>query len=1025
MRSLGKISVIGLSLIPLVFSGISAGQGLETKASKDDWEEINFEFNSAVLTDGFPSMLRLGELLNQHGDYKVKLTGHTDSVGSDRYNDRLAQKRVEAVKAFLEKYGAKPNQILTEGEGKRRPRVDNRTKEGRFMNRRVEMVLTDGQGKIIGAGGIGDAIKALQALQAQQAEQAKAQATCCNEILNKLDKLDEIARMLRDMKEENAGLKKEIDGLKAAQSDLKQQVAGLPKPLTEPQTAAIAEKSSMEAIEKTREKRFSLLGANVGADDQGRVTFTGKGRYFAPLKDGFALQAQAEYMYYRDKQEGQFDIGLVDRWKNMQVGLFSSFKNVNFRNVKDSNAVQTFLLGNPPTSVVGGNALSGNGTLAQGAVTLDYLFSRGKVGLFGTKGFLDQAVIQSAVLSRTITLETYLKVVDQVGASTSIGLYKNNYLEGNIGYLKSQGGADRPGGTLRFVFPLNEKWAFTLEGGMNETYLGKNNNGRVVAGIQFGSFLRPKEFLGNKGPVPVDVPRVRYEVLTRRIRTGYEPPVADAGADQIGIDAGLVTLDGSKSYDPEGGALTYQWTQTGGQAVSLAGVNTAKATFTAAEGQSYTFRLMVTNPQGLSAVARVNVTTARAPQVRIVRFTASPSNIQAGQASTLSWQVDSADTVTIDGIGTVDARAGTTSVSPAVTTTYKLTAKNRTSEVSETVTVTVQRPDVRIVFFSATPANVTAGQSTTLTWQTENADTVEISGIGAVAKSGNTVVMPTTQTTYVMTARNSFGSTTAQVTIQVMALPMPRIVRFSAAPLEILQGESSALVWQVENATEVTISNGVGTVAQSGNVNVTPNDTTTYVLTARNSSGDATAQATITVIPPVRIISFVATPATSPSPGSPVTLTWATANATDVSIDGIGVVQGNGSVTVRPTVDTTYTIRAYGRRSQTQATATVKVNTATNPGGGGPIANAGPDQVTTQREVQLDGSKSVNPDGGLLGFSWRAVGRQPELILGGDTATPTVRFAPLAFGEYVFELTVTDSKGRYAKSTTKVFFGAY
>ena len=57
-------------------------QGLNTQASKDDWEEINFEFNSPVLTDGYPSLLRLAELLQKHPDYRVKLEGHAD-VGTD------------------------------------------------------------------------------------------------------------------------------------------------------------------------------------------------------------------------------------------------------------------------------------------------------------------------------------------------------------------------------------------------------------------------------------------------------------------------------------------------------------------------------------------------------------------------------------------------------------------------------------------------------------------------------------------------------------------------------------------------------------------------------------------------------------------------------------------------------------------------------------------------------------------------------------------------------------------------------
>ncbi|HEU0119277.1 MAG TPA: hypothetical protein VFQ91_02050, partial [Bryobacteraceae bacterium] len=57
-------------------------QGLNTNATKDDWEEINFETGSAVLTDGYPSLLRLAELLAKNPGYKVRVEGHTDNVGS-------------------------------------------------------------------------------------------------------------------------------------------------------------------------------------------------------------------------------------------------------------------------------------------------------------------------------------------------------------------------------------------------------------------------------------------------------------------------------------------------------------------------------------------------------------------------------------------------------------------------------------------------------------------------------------------------------------------------------------------------------------------------------------------------------------------------------------------------------------------------------------------------------------------------------------------------------------------------------
>lgn len=979
-------------LLAGIASGIIFAQGNDTTASKDDWEEINFEVRSSTLSDGYPSLLRLADLLKQQPGYRVKLVGHGDPGQSARLADKLGAERANAVKAFLVKYGASPNQINVETQGNRSPKVSGRSPEARFMNRRVEATVTDPSGKVVGEGSVGDAITTLQK---QLADEQARNKSCCDDLLKKLDKLDEIAAMLQKMQDENANLRKELDAMRRSTSD---QIAALPKPLTSNEVTSITERSTEEALKRERMPRFSLMGLNAGVDDSGNLTFTGKGRYFAPFRNNFALQAQGEYMYWRDRKEGQFDAGLVYRLGNVQTGLFSSFKHVTF------------------------NEYQNGGTLGQGALAVDYLFSRGKIGLFGTKAFLDNRVLNRQNLTNTLAVETLLKAVDQIGAQTTLALVGNTYLEGNLGYLKSYGAADRPGGTLRFVFPINENVAFTLEGGMNETLLGRDNYGRVVAGVQLGNFLRPKEFKGVSHPVPVDVPRVRYELITRRIRTGNEAPIADAGPDQTGRPAGEITLDGSNSSDPEGDPITFQWVQTAGPAVSLAGANTARATFRATEGQSYSFRLTVADDKGASSIARVNVTTARTPEVRILRFVSNPGQIRSGESAQLNWAVENAEEVTIDGIGRVDARSGSTSVSPTQTTSYRLTAKNSVSEVSETVTVVVQQPQVRIIFFQASPMTLVAGQSSTLAWQTEGADSVEISGVGAVAENGTQSITPNATTTYVLTARNRFGQATAQVSVQVNPAPMPRIIRFTAAPSEIVAGEQASLVWQVENATDVSIST-VGEVALTGSTNVSPTTNTTYLLTARNASGQVTAEATVGVFPAVRIISFTANPPTSPRPGAPVALSWTTEGATEVFIDGVGSVNLNGTATVNPSVNTTYTIRAIGRRNT--VTQQVQVRVTADVGQGGPIANAGPNQVTTNREIRLDGTRSFHPEGLVIGYSWRALGRQPELILGGDTATPTVRFAPLAFGEYEFELTVTDSTGRFSKATTKVFFGAY
>jgi OmpA-OmpF porin, OOP family len=65
--------------------------------------------------------------------------GHTDSIGTAAYNQRLSVRRAEAVKAYLVSKGIEQNRIYTEGKGESQPVADNRTAEGRAKNRRVEI----------------------------------------------------------------------------------------------------------------------------------------------------------------------------------------------------------------------------------------------------------------------------------------------------------------------------------------------------------------------------------------------------------------------------------------------------------------------------------------------------------------------------------------------------------------------------------------------------------------------------------------------------------------------------------------------------------------------------------------------------------------------------------------------------------------------------------------------------------------------------------------------------------------------
>ena len=111
------------------------------KATTDRWVLIgvNFDFNKSKLTpESYPILYDAAKVLLMNPNMKVEIQGYTDNVGSESYNKALGQKRADVVKEFMIAKGVAANRLTAVSFGESNPVVDNKTSDGRDMNRRIE-----------------------------------------------------------------------------------------------------------------------------------------------------------------------------------------------------------------------------------------------------------------------------------------------------------------------------------------------------------------------------------------------------------------------------------------------------------------------------------------------------------------------------------------------------------------------------------------------------------------------------------------------------------------------------------------------------------------------------------------------------------------------------------------------------------------------------------------------------------------------------------------------------------------------
>jgi phospholipase C len=252
--------------------------------------------------------------------------------------------------------------------------------------------------------------------------------------------------------------------------------------------------------------------------------------------------------------------------------------------------------------------------------------------------------------------------------------------------------------------------------------------------------------------------------------------------------------------------------------------------------------------------------------------------------------------------------------------------------------------------FSASASSINAGQNVSLSWQASNATSVVIMAIeGASTQTvttstqatGSISVSPSQTTTYQASASGNGGDSSAQsVTVNVMptAAP-PQITQFTVNPTMVNSGQSMTLTWATTNTTSITITPGVPTPDDSGQLPTSGSDsvpvstTTTFALTATGPGGTAGPQ-NVTVTVPFAL-SLTVSPVTITA-GQSATLAWQVSNGAPTSIsitDAAGNALCNpctlptGSATITPTATTTYTATAaVNATTSIQQSATVTVS---------------------------------------------------------------------------------------------------
>jgi hypothetical protein len=298
----------------------------------------------------------------------------------------------------------------------------------------------------------------------------------------------------------------------------------------------------------------------------------------------------------------------------------------------------------------------------------------------------------------------------------------------------------------------------------------------------------------------------------------------------------------------------------------------------------------------------------------------SPNSINRGGSSVLSWNYDYANEVDIKGLGKY-GKVGSVTLSPLASRNYEIEVTKGSQKKIENLFLTVIQPNQNISF-NADKLRVGIGQPVNLTWNVDNAESVDIdNGVGiGLPLSGSSSVYPTIDTTFMLTAKGYEGIADATEYLTIDVVNNSVINSFNASSLNITKGNSVVFNWDVTDSEGLNL-NPYGSVSgiPTGSQNITFNNAGNFDFTLESTSLNGTVVSSspinINVYNPAVINSYTINGSSTTidaSPNDTLNFSWDVSDAISYKLNGNVINDTTTSLLAAATTGTTqYTLEAF------------------------------------------------------------------------------------------------------------------